>query len=176
MRDNRLDLIKHCPQCAAMAISVIDKNALFCDRCGLRMHFGPSAAVGGILCDGQGRVLLIRRAKDPGQGKLGLPGGFVDGRESAEDALRRETREEVGLEIESMEFLMSFPNRYPFSGVIYDTLDLFFICRVTSFDAARALDEAAGLEVVAPADIDLDEVAFVSARAALAHFKRSMTK
>jgi ADP-ribose pyrophosphatase YjhB (NUDIX family) len=42
-------------------------------------------------------VLLVRRAINPGLGKLALPGGYVNDRESWEEALSREVQEETGL-------------------------------------------------------------------------------
>ena len=49
-----------------------------CDGCGHTTFFGPVAAVGAIVTNNDGEVLLIRRAHDPARGKLGMPGGFID--------------------------------------------------------------------------------------------------
>lgn len=46
-------------------------------------------------------ILLGRRGKDPNRGLYVLPGGGVEDNESLEDALRREIKEETGLDIES---------------------------------------------------------------------------
>jgi len=53
--------------------------------------------VGGILHDQEGRLLLIRRANDPGRGLWSLPGGRVEPGETDNEALVREMREETGL-------------------------------------------------------------------------------
>lgn len=59
----------------------------------------PLVAVGGVVCKGE-EVLLVRRGKDPGLGTWSLPGGLVGLGEATEEALRREVREECGIEIE----------------------------------------------------------------------------
>jgi len=55
--------------------------------------------VGGIAYDDQGRLLLIRRANDPGSGQWSLPGGRVEPGESDETAVIREMWEETGLDV-----------------------------------------------------------------------------
>ena len=58
----------------------------------------PILGVGGIIFNGK-RVLLARRNQDPGKGQWSLPGGMVELGETLEQALVREIREEVGIEI-----------------------------------------------------------------------------
>ena len=55
--------------------------------------------VGGIAHDPQGRLLLVRRGKPPGQGLWSIPGGRVEQGESDERAVRRELLEETGLRV-----------------------------------------------------------------------------
>jgi ADP-ribose pyrophosphatase YjhB (NUDIX family) len=55
--------------------------------------------VGGIAFDDDGRLLLIRRANNPGSGQWSLPGGRVEPGESDETAVIRELREETGLDV-----------------------------------------------------------------------------
>ena len=120
-----------------------------------------------MIRDAQGRVLFTRRAKDPAKGKLGMPGGFVDLNETAEAGLCREVREEIGLELRDIHFLMSWPNEYVYRGIIYPTVDFFFTAEVPSFDQARALAEVEGLEVRDPSTIKPEELAFESMRRAV---------
>jgi 8-oxo-dGTP diphosphatase len=61
---------------------------------------GPFAGCGAAILDDQGRLLLIRRLRQPEAGAWGLPGGKIDFGERAEDTARREIREELGIEIE----------------------------------------------------------------------------
>jgi ADP-ribose pyrophosphatase YjhB (NUDIX family) len=55
--------------------------------------------VGGILHDTAGRLLLIRRANEPGRGQWSIPGGRVEPNETDKDAIIREIFEETGLEV-----------------------------------------------------------------------------
>jgi len=87
-------------------------------------------AVGAIITNEAGQVLLIERAREPGLGKLGMPGGFVDPNESAEVALRREILEEVGLVVGELTFLITSANAYSYQGVVLPVLDIFFSARV----------------------------------------------
>ena len=60
-----------------------------------------TVTAGGIIRNNEGRVLLLHHRFRPGSG-WGIPGGFVQRGEQPDEALRRELREEVGLEIEDM--------------------------------------------------------------------------
>ena len=72
----------------------------------------------GIL-ERDGRVLLARRGREPRLGHWDLPGGFLQETEVAADGLRREFREETGLEIEPVRLLRidiePYGGRYVFS-------------------------------------------------------------
>lgn len=55
--------------------------------------------VGAVIVDDDRRVLLVKRANDPGRGLWSIPGGRCEQNEAPEDACVREIREECGLEI-----------------------------------------------------------------------------
>ncbi|GET28649.1 hypothetical protein SD074_08510 [Prolixibacter sp. SD074] len=90
--------------------------------------------------------MLSRRAVEPNFGMLDLPGGFVDVMETAEDAVRREIREELGISVTRSRYLTSFPNEYVFSGYSVFTLDLAFVCEVDNMRAAQPKDDISAIE------------------------------
>jgi 8-oxo-dGTP diphosphatase len=61
-----------------------------------------TVTVGAVILDSQNRVLLLEHRFRPGNG-WGIPGGFINPQEQPEDAIRRELREEVGVELEQLE-------------------------------------------------------------------------
>lgn len=163
-----VELFRFCPRCgAARPADNHARSPLRCGGCEFVFYFNPTVAAAAFVSDDAGRVLLIRRAKEPAAGKLGVPGGFIDFGESAEEGLRREVREEVGLELDRVRFLVSFPNLYAYRGVTYPVVDLYFSARAVSPEQARPLDAVAAVEWRPPADIPDDEIAFPSMRVAL---------
>lgn len=164
----------HCPRCGAPGLTEPEPAAYRCAVCGFFYHINPALGVGGIVQDAVGQIILLRRANDPCKGMLGLPGGFVDAGETAEAALQRELQEEIGLEVSQFEYLGSWPNRYAYRGVTYDVVDLIFTGRTESFAAAVAKQEVDGLCLLRPEQVDLDTLAFVSVRKAMAEFLRRL--
>ena len=59
-----------------------------------------------IITNTDGRVLLLHHRFHPGSG-WGIPGGFIEQGEQPDEALRRELREEVGLEIEDLKLFQT---------------------------------------------------------------------
>lgn len=163
-----VELFRFCPRCASpRPAENHGRTPLRCGGCGLVFFFNPTVAAAGLVFGPDGRVLLVRRAKDPAAGKLGVPGGFIDFGESAEDGLRREVREEVGIEIDRPRFLVSFPNTYPYREVLYPVVDLYFTAVAVNPETARPLDAVAGIEWRHPRDVPDDEMAFASMRVAM---------
>jgi len=165
-----IDHFRHCPSCGSPTATGL--NPLRCTGCAFTYYCNPTVSAGAFLSDGSGRWLVIRREKDPGQGLLGIPGGFIDLGEGALEALRREVREEVGLEIVDIGFLGSFPNIYLYKGVSYPVCDLLFTARAVQPELARELDGVAGLEWRTIESLQEAEFAFESMKQALRELKR----
>ena len=162
-----MSYFSYCPICGSDKLAPRGENLLVCGACDFHYHHNPVVAVAAFLADDSGRLLLLRRATDPGKGKLGVPGGFVDIGETAETALRREIREEVNLEVSSLEYFGSYPNEYLYRGRTIPVLDLYFKVHVRSWNEAAAQDEVEGLVFLHPRDIDSATLAFRSLQIAL---------
>ena len=158
---------RHCPGCGSPATN-LGAVPFRCDHCGFANFFGPVSAVGGLIIDDDDRLLMVRRARDPGKGKWGLPGGFVDPGESIEGALAREVREEVGLKLDWFRYLMSGPNDYDYRGIVAPVIDVFFLAHAVDTDAVQLeRGELRSFEWVADPTGNLDDMAFESNRIAI---------
>lgn len=103
---------KFCGKCGSVTKHKQDERAILCPSCKsiLFPHISPAIIVA-ILCED--KILLARGASFP-EGYFSLIAGYLDVGESIEDAVRREVREEVGVEIKNIRYYNSQP--WPFSG------------------------------------------------------------
>lgn len=161
---------RHCPRCGG-GLDLGQSPPLTCGSCGFTFYFNPAVATVALVEREDGKLLLVRRARDPHRGTLSLPGGFVEFGETAEGGLQREVFEEVGLQVESVEFFCSLPNEYHFKEVTYQVLDFFFLVKVRSAQTVAEAGEIADLFWCAPGEIDLGEIAFPSVAEALRRFR-----
>ncbi len=111
-----------------------------------------------LITDSKGKLMLVTRGVEPDYGKLDLPGGFVDPLESAEQAVKRELEEELGLQVTGLEYLVSAPNEYVFSGYTVFTLDMAFKVTVKSVDNLKAMDDILAYRFYSEEEIDYDQI------------------
>lgn len=85
-------------------------------------------------------MLLIKRKAKPFKGKWALPGGLVLDKESLDQAVERELREETGIDVNYLEQLYSFgsPNRDPRNRVI--SVAYFALVRKSNFELHASTD------------------------------------
>ena len=85
---------KFCPNCASKNITNTNNRKWECVDCGFVLYNNSATAVGVIIVNKAGQILMEVRAKEPKFGMLDVPGGFVEHGETAEVACVRECREE----------------------------------------------------------------------------------
>ena len=156
-----LDGWRLCPRCGH-ELEARDGGHLGCPGCGAAYWANSAPAVQGLL-ERAGKVLLARRAIEPKLGHWDIPGGFLEEGEEALDGLRREFREETGLEVEPLEWL----------GAYVDPYDRYFVLGLSWLVAGegepQAADDVAELAWFGPDELP-GEMAFASQNVVLARW------
>ena len=99
--------------CSACAAALPDRPPVRCPGCGTEHYRNAKPCAGVLVTDAGGRLLLLRRAREPWQGRWDIPGGFCDGDEHPLEAAVREAREETGFDVEVTGFLGMWLDHYP---------------------------------------------------------------
>jgi 8-oxo-dGTP diphosphatase len=116
---------RFCPQCAGplelRLLKAGDPQRHVCRQCNHVIYQDPKVAVGTIIAADEGsRIVLVRRAIEPGYGLWVFPGGYVDRGETVTAAAIREAKEEAGLDVRLDRLLniYSYPGR-PLVVIVY---------------------------------------------------------
>ena len=96
---------RHCPRCGERTVGIAGERGKRCPRCSHEHYPKLHPAVIVLVRDGD-RVLLTRKSFWV-KGRYGLVAGFVDIGESLEGAVRREIKEEVGVEVRDIRYVAS---------------------------------------------------------------------
>jgi mutator protein MutT len=163
MKTHPLEKFAFCPSCGSKSWKVNNEKSKRCDDCGFVYYANVSSSVAVFIRNQDGDLLVCRRKKEPAAGTLDLPGGFVDIGETASEAVIREIREELNLDVTNMAYLTSLPNEYTYSGMVINTLDMFFICEVENFNNMRPDDDVSeaffmSVNTISPDDFGLNSI------------------
>ncbi len=171
--EHPLEKFAYCPICGSKHFVINNFKSKRCEDCGFVYYANPCAATAAFILNERDELLVVRRAKDPAKGTLDLPGGFVDMYETAEEGMRREIKEETGLEVGEIKYLFSSPNVYMYSGLGVHTIDLDYLVRVPDDVVVNAADDAASYLWIALSDVHPEEFGLLSIRHAVERFLAS---
>ena len=140
---------RHCPRCGgeyAAGDLYAPTTSLRCRGCGYEFFQNSSPACTAVV-PSQTRpreIALLTRTTPPGDGLLGLPGGFLQYHESPFDAVRREVWEELHVRVDVDRLFDAYTVDYRFRGSLVSVVELVFLCRPIDIDVASIrTDEAA---------------------------------
>jgi NAD+ diphosphatase len=160
----------YCPSCGSRGIVFDGIKEFTCEDCSFT-YFQNVAAAAGTILECEGKIVLIKRKQEPSKGLLDLPGGFVDPGETAEEAARREIREELKIDVDTLQYIASHWNTYEFKDVCYHSCDLLFYSKINAFPTEFDETEVEELVLMDPTEIRDDEIAFESIKVGLRLFR-----
>jgi mutator protein MutT len=113
----------------------------------------PIIGVGGVVIS-DGRVLLIRRAGPPLQGRWSIPGGILEVGETLIEGVRRELAEETGIEVRVRTLIEVFEriDREPSGETQYHFVVLDYLCEAVR-GTARAGSDVTEVAWAAPSEL-----------------------
>ena len=161
------EIARFCPRCGAplenRALKASEPTRPVCTQCGFIVYLDPKVAVGTIIETSAGRLVLVRRAIEPGYGKWVFPSGYVDRGELLTRAAVREAREESGLDVR----LDSLVNIYSYAG----RAPIIVVYAATAIAGTLAVDEESS-EIVEfdVSALPWDHLAFRSTRDGLTDY------
>jgi NAD+ diphosphatase len=143
-----------CSRCGMPTEARSDERARVCPSCRYTVYPPISPAI--MILIVRGREILLARKKEWPQGRFSALAGFVEPGEELEDTVRRETREEVGLEIRNLRYFGSQPWPFPHQLMIAFTADYaggeitpdgIEIAEAAFFDVAKLPNLPAGISI-----------------------------
>lgn len=157
--------LNYCPKCGGplhlQPVKGDPKERLVCQQCGFIFYLDPKVSACTIPVIG-GKVVLVRRAIDPGRGLWVFPGGYMDRDETVVEAAERETREEVNLQVRATELVGVYSYRTTVVVIVY-------ACEVLGGEL-QIDRESEEVRAFAPHEIPWEQLAFPSTRDALRDF------
>jgi ADP-ribose pyrophosphatase YjhB (NUDIX family) len=142
-----------------------------CDGCNIT-YYQNSKPCASILPIKDGKVLLTKRAIEPYKGAFDIIGGYLKNGEHPIDGVRREAREETGLDIIPTEILGIYMDQYGKDGDM--TLNIQYIGEIKGGEM-KAQDDVASLHWIPIEDLPID-VGFQNTKDTLIDLKRRFTK
>lgn len=103
---------KFCSHCGHPTEAHATEYAMICPACSYHQYPRVNPCIITVITRGEDEILLAKNAKNT-RGMYGLIAGFVEVGETLEDAVRRETLEEVGLKLKNIQYLASQPWPFP---------------------------------------------------------------
>ena len=164
---------KFCPNCRQpfkKPVIPID-----CQNCGFHLYLKPALTTALILGNAKGEVLLTKRKSPPKKNYWDLPGGFVDFKETAEQCLRREIKEELGINLKRIKYFGSYWSYYPYRGIRYQTLCLVYTATYRN-EKIKIHDDVVDYRFFLKKKIPIEKLSFDDVRHALVDYlKRQLS-
>lgn len=163
------DVYKFCPRCGGKLVA--KQDYLDCSSCGFRFYINPIPCNAVIIENEKNEILLVKRRIEPKAGTWDLPGGFLKPGENYFESARRETKEELHVEIEIKGIVGIYEDTYLFQDILNPTLLTTVAGKIISGNL-RADDDVTDYKYFPKEDVLKQELSFIGVRRSLEDYLR----
>ncbi len=153
---------KYCHLCGTK-LTDFQERSWWCPHCQQRYYDNPRPTADVALFDEKDRILLVKRALDPGKGKWDVPGGFIEFDEVLEDGALRELQEELGItakDITNFAYNTNYTALYEWGKETYHILATSFCARIDSKTALHPADDASDYRYYSLDELETVDLSF----------------
>ena len=162
---NLARIYKFCTRCSH-PLKKKNSTEFICTKCGLHIFLNPASTNGLILENDKGQILLVKRKFEPRKGWWDTPGGFIGLKETVEESLKREIREELNIEIKDFFYFGNYWSYYPYQGIDYQTL--YFVYRGKyKGEKIKTGDDVTDYKFFDKKNIPFDKISFNDVKSAI---------
>ena len=151
-------IFRYCPSCGKQLEKSKIPKLIDCGNCGFHYYINIYPTVAAILENKRGQILLVERKNPPKKGYWDLPGGFLEFNENLENALIRELKEELGVNLRGLSYIGSATDLYPYKGITYNIVVAVY--KGTIGDKIYPADDVASFKFVDKKNYNKNEFAF----------------
>lgn len=134
-------------------------NLYECPKCSYDHFINPYPTTSVIIINQKEELMLVKRKYPPRKGYWDLPGGFIDIKETGEEGVKREIKEELGIQLDKVFYIGSYPDKYFFQGFNMDTITLSFYSKISNQEI-KVSDDITGFSFFNKNKIPYNKLAF----------------
>lgn len=162
-----------CPKCAGKFIPQ-KGNLSQCSSCNYHFYINPILTNGVVLENESQEILLVKRKFPPKKDYWDVAGGFIKPEETIEQSIKREVKEELGIEIKIGKIIGIYSDKYCYEGVLNSTLCLIVSAKMKS-GKIRPADDVASYKFFPKTIVLNQKIAFKGVKRGLTDYINSQT-
>lgn len=161
---------KFCPVCSNK-LNFKKENLLVCLSCKFEFYINAVPCNAAIIENEKGEILLVKRKFPPQKGYWDWPGGFLDAGESLEESIKREIKEELGVEIEFLKLIGVYSDTYLFQNINNPVICIVMAGKIKG--EIKVSDDVSGYKYFSKKDIFKQKLAFKAMEKGLLDYIKS---
>ena len=162
------EVFKFCPKCRG-DLDLQSNNFLICKKCGLHFYLNPIPTNAVIMENDKGDIMMVKRKFEPKKGYWDWPGGFINPGESLEDSVKREIKEELGVDVGEIEIVGVYEDRYLYQDILSYTICIAVSAKIT-IGSLKVSDDISGYKYFSKEEIFRQNFAFPSIKQGISDY------